>query len=105
MKTHNLPLGHYLQTARQVALFKSLFYSARFRAPVIVGRGSRLRVHRTATLAVRGGALLVGLAHATAAGAALELRPRSRLEVSGVVQLMRATRVLVDWDASLAIGP
>jgi acetyltransferase-like isoleucine patch superfamily enzyme len=102
--SHDLSPGHYVQTARQVAVLKTLFYSARFRAPVIVGRGCRLRVHRSAKLQVDRGALLIGLAHATPAGASVELRPRSRLRVSGVVQLMRASRVLVDWDASLSLG-
>jgi acetyltransferase-like isoleucine patch superfamily enzyme len=99
-------LGFYLALARKVALLKSAWYSARFRGVVVVGRGSRLRVHRSARIAVeRGGFLLIGLAHETAAGASLDLRPRSTLRAAGLVQVMRGCRVTVNWDGDLALGP
>jgi tetrahydrodipicolinate N-acetyltransferase len=89
----------------RAAWIRSALYSLRFRGPVVVGRGSRIRAHRKARVRLSPGSLLfVGLEHDGGAGTALRLRPGAELVVDGTVQIMRGCRVTV-WDgASLSIG-
>jgi acetyltransferase-like isoleucine patch superfamily enzyme len=100
-----VPARQVLATLRRASVLKSLRWSLACRGPVLVGRGSRIRVARGASIRLAPGAILaVGLEHPSPAGAALELRPRSELRVEGFVQLMRATVVRLNWDAVLTIG-
>ncbi len=93
-----------LVTAMRVAWLKSLVASLRFRGVVLIGRRSVLRVHRTARLDLHRHAILaIGLAHEESSGATIVLRRRSRLEVSGFVQVMKRSSVTVNGDATLSI--
>jgi tetrahydrodipicolinate N-acetyltransferase len=89
----------------RTAILRSLWYSARFRGIVIVGRRTRIHAHRTARLvAPRGSMLLVGIAPAGTLGVSIELRPRARLTIEGTVQIMRGCRILVAHDGHLSLG-
>jgi tetrahydrodipicolinate N-acetyltransferase len=100
-----VPRSFYWQLARRVSVTQSLFWSARLRGRVLVGRGSRLRIHRTAVVDLAPGAMLmVGMAHDSPAGAVIRMRPRASLAISGRVQVMRSCLVSVGYDARLAIG-
>jgi acetyltransferase-like isoleucine patch superfamily enzyme len=102
---YKVPKAFYWQMARRVSVVKTAWYSARFRGPVVVGRGSRLRIARSATLDLAPGAtLLIGIAHDSPSGAVVRLHPRSSLAVGGRVQLMRSCTVTVGYDARLTIG-
>ena len=99
------PLSFYTELALRCSLVKTAWYSIRFRGVVAVGRGSRVRVHRSAHVALApGSTLVIGMAHDTPAGAVLRMRPRSRLEVDGRVQVMRGCAVTVGYDATLSVG-
>jgi acetyltransferase-like isoleucine patch superfamily enzyme len=99
------PLSFYLEQAARCSLVKTAWYSIRFRGVVAVGRGSKVRVHRSARLVLAPGSMLaIGLAHDTPAGAVLRMCPRSRLEVDGRVQIMRGCAVTVGYDATLRVG-
>ncbi len=102
---HPLPWFSYLKLACRCSLLKTLWCSLRFRGIVMVGRGSKVRVHSSAhiTLAPKT-ALMIGLAGDMPVGAALRLRPRSNLRVDGLVQIMRACSIIVGHDAVLTIG-
>ena len=91
--------------ALRVGLVRSLRHSLACRGPVLVGRGSRLRIARSAGIRLAPGAvLLVGLEPPSRAGAVVALRPRSRMRVEGLVRLLRGTVVRLNWDAELSIG-
>ena len=47
---------------------------------------------------------MIGMTHDTPGGATLRMEPRSQLRIAGRVQVMRAARVIVNWDATLTIG-
>jgi acetyltransferase-like isoleucine patch superfamily enzyme len=95
----------YFRMVFRCALLKTAWYSARFRGLVVVGRGSRIRIPRSAgvTLGPKS-MLIIGMSHDTPVGATLRMEPRSHLRIDGRVQIMRAARVIVNWDATLAIG-
>ena len=100
-----VPVSYYVELARNCSVLKTAWYSVRFRGVVLVGRGSRIRVHRSARVSLASKSVLaIGIAHATPVGAVLRLRPRSNLRVDGRVQIMRACNVAVDYDATLTIG-
>jgi acetyltransferase-like isoleucine patch superfamily enzyme len=100
-----VPLSLYGEMARRCSVLKTVWYSIRFRGVVLVGRGSRIRAHRSARVHLaRRSVLMFGLAHDRPAGAVLRMRPRSSLRIDGRVQIMRACHVEVGYDASLAIG-
>ena len=100
-----VPMSYYVELARNCSVLKTAWYSARFRGVVVVGRGSKIRVHRSARVRLGPKSVLaIGIAHDTPAGAVLRLRPRSNLQVDGRVQIMRACNVAVDYDARLTIG-
>jgi acetyltransferase-like isoleucine patch superfamily enzyme len=102
---YRAPRSFYVELAMRTSIARSAWYSARFRGLVLLGRGSRLRVHRTARVRLaHRGMLILGLAHDSSAGAVLRMRPRSTFEVSGRVQVMRAATVSVGYDARLRIG-
>jgi acetyltransferase-like isoleucine patch superfamily enzyme len=102
---YSLSFFDYLELARRCAVMKSIWYSMRFRGPVIVGRRSKIAVSRTARVSIASSSLLVvGMAHDTPAGAVLRLRPRSLLRVDGRVQIMRGSNVTVGYDAELSVG-
>ncbi len=102
---YRLPRSFYTQMLLRCSLGKTLWYSIRFRGIVLVGRGSRLRVHRSAQISLAPGSMLViGMLHDTLVGASLRMYPRSRLYVAGRVQVMRACTVIVGYDATLRIG-
>jgi acetyltransferase-like isoleucine patch superfamily enzyme len=99
------PPGFYIGLAFRCSLVKTAWYSARFRGVVVVGRGSRLRVHRTAKIVMSSKSVLaIGMAHDTPLGATLRMHPRSQLRIDGRVQFMRACTVTVGYDATLNIG-
>jgi acetyltransferase-like isoleucine patch superfamily enzyme len=99
------PKSFYVEVAMRTSVIRSAWYSTRFRGIVLVGRGTRVRVHRTATVRLAPGAMLIlGIAHDSRAGAVLRMRPRSTLEIDGRVQVMRAATVTVGYDARLSIG-
>ncbi|MDO9377308.1 MAG: acyltransferase [Nocardioidaceae bacterium] len=103
--SHAIPPGTMLLWLARVGVLQSLYHSVRARGIVLVGRGSRLRVARSATLDLAPGAmLLVGLAHDVPGGASVRLRPRARLAVEGRVQVMRRCDVYLGWGARLEIG-
>jgi acetyltransferase-like isoleucine patch superfamily enzyme len=102
---YDVPRSFYLESARRVSVLRSAWYSLRFRGRVLVGRGTRVRVHRSASLRLHPGSLLVlGLAHDSAPGAVLRMRPRSVFEVRGRVQVMRAATVTVGHGATLTMA-
>lgn len=102
---YTVPKSFYWQMARRVSVLKTVWYSARFRGRVVVGRGSRLRIAGSATLDLAPGAMLiVGMAHDSPSGAVLLLHPRSSLTVGGRVQVMRGCTITVGYDARLSIG-
>ena len=105
-KAHSpIPASLYLELARNCSILKSIWYSLRFGGIVMVGRGSKIRVHRSASVILGAkSALAIGLAHDTPAGAVLRMRPRATLRVEGRVQFMRACSVTVGYDAALTIG-
>lgn len=102
---YDLPRSFYFELARRCSILKTAFYSARLRGRVIVGRGSRLRVDRSASVEFAPGAtLVVGLMHDTPAGAVLRMKPRSSMRINGRVQLMRGSSIAVGHGGSLTIG-
>lgn len=102
---YTLPKSFYFQMAFRCAIIKTIWYSIRFRGVVVVGRGSRIRVHRRARVTLgQGSMLIIGMSHDTPAGATLRMEPRSHRQIDGRVQIMRAARVVVNWGAELAIG-
>jgi acetyltransferase-like isoleucine patch superfamily enzyme len=96
--------GFYVDLLRRVGWTKTAWYSLRFRRPVIVGRGSRINVRRQGTLELDGGMLMLGMAHGTAQGAALDVYPGGVLRIGGMVHVMRGARLEVQYNARLAIG-
>lgn len=102
---YRLPRSVYFRTALQVSLIKTAWYSARFQRPIIIGRGSRVYVARSARLEMAPGSFLaLGLFPTGSAGAGIELRPRSVLRIDGLVQLARGARIMVNWDADLGMS-
>lgn len=102
---YRLPWRSYLRLAAQVAILKTAWYSMRFRRPVIVGRRSRLDVPRRARLILGdGGILVLGLSPLGSCGASVELRPRSTLEITGRVQLLRGARIAVNWGGHVSVS-
>jgi acetyltransferase-like isoleucine patch superfamily enzyme len=99
------PKSFYFRMTFRCAILKTVWYSLRFRGIVVVGRGSRIRVARNARVSLGPKSMLViGMTHDTPGGATLRMEPRSQLRIDGRVQVMRAARVIVNWDATLAIG-
>jgi acetyltransferase-like isoleucine patch superfamily enzyme len=100
-----LPLSAYIEILARVSITQTLWNSWRLRGRVIVGRGSRLYVHRTARVeGPQGWTLVVGMTHDARGGAVVRMRPRSRLTVGGRVQIMRTAEVQVGYDAQLSLG-
>jgi acetyltransferase-like isoleucine patch superfamily enzyme len=95
----------YIELARNCSVLKTVWYSVRFHGIVVVGRGSRIRVHRSASVSLGAQSILaIGLMHDAPIGSVLRLAPRSSLRVEGRVQIMRSCTVAVDSDAVLTIG-
>ncbi|MBT0772039.1 acyltransferase [Kineosporia sp. J2-2] len=100
-----LPLSAYTELLARVSVTRSLWYSWRLRGRVLAGRGSRIRIHRTARVeGPPGWMLVIGMAHDSTPGAVLRMRPRSRLTLGGRVQFMRGTTVHLGYDAHLSVG-
>jgi acetyltransferase-like isoleucine patch superfamily enzyme len=101
----SIPRSFYLEQIRTCSILKTIWYSFRFRGIVVVGRGSKIRVHRSASVTLGPKSILaIGLAHDSLAGSVLRLRPRSNLQVEGRVQIMRSCNVALGYDAVLTIG-
>jgi tetrahydrodipicolinate N-acetyltransferase len=101
---YKLPKSVYLRTAGELALVKTAWYSVRFRGLVLVGRRSRIHVAHGARLKLDKRSLLtVGLAPLGSSGANIELQPHSTLQVNGFVQLLRGSRIAVNWRAELTV--
>ena len=99
------PLSLYGEMARNCSVLKTAWYSVRFRGLVVVGRGSRIRAHRSARLILAPRSVVaIGIAHDRTVGAVLRMRPGSSLRIGGRVQIMRACHVEVGYDATLTIG-
>jgi acetyltransferase-like isoleucine patch superfamily enzyme len=99
------PLSFYIGLAFRCSLLKTAWYSVRFRGVIVVGRGSKIRVHHSARIVLAPkSTLAIGMAHDTPVGAVLRMHPRSSLRVEGRVQFMRACTVTVGYDATLTIG-
>lgn len=102
---YSVPRSFYIEIAMRTSWVRSAWYSLRFRGIVLVGRGTRVRVHRRASVRLAKGAMLtLGLTHDSAAGAVLRMHPRAALEVSGRVQVMRSSSVTIGYDATLSVG-
>lgn len=97
-----------LRVAGQVSVTASAWWSLRLHRPVLIARGSRLRVARSGRLEIApGGALFLGIAHQTARiplGASIEIGPRARLTLGGSVQVLRGARVMVQPGGAVSIG-
>lgn len=102
---YRLPASFYMALLLRLSIVKTTWYSLRFKGVVLVGRGSHLRIHRTAEIRLSpGGLLAVGLAHDAPGGSVLRMKPRSQFHVDGRVQIMRTCTVSVGYDATLRIG-
>lgn len=105
ISTHPYSKSFYLRLAFRCAILKTIWYSIRFRGFFIIGRGSRIRIHRSARVTLGPKSMLViGMANDAPVGATLRMDSRSQLQIDGRVQFMRATRVIVNNKATLAIG-
>jgi acetyltransferase-like isoleucine patch superfamily enzyme len=106
LKTRSsIPRSFYLELIRNCSILRTVWYSFRFRGIVIVGRGSKIRVHRSASITLGSKSILaIGLAHDSLTGSVLRLRPRANLQVEGRVQIMRSCNIAVGYDAVLTIG-
>ncbi len=95
----------HLRTISDLALVKTAWYSVRFRGLVLVGRRSRIHVARGARLKLSKKSLLtLGLAPLGSSGANIELRPHSTLQINGFVQLLRGSRIAVNWGAEVTVN-
>lgn len=100
-----VPASYYMELAGRCSVLKTIWYSVRFHGVVLVGRGSKIRVHRSARVVLEPKSILaIGVAHDSPAGAVLRLRPRSNLQLDGRVQITRACNISVDNDATLTVG-
>ncbi len=100
-----VPMSYYVARACKTSVLKTAWYSVRFRGVVLVGRGSKIRVHRSAHVSLASKSVLaIGIGHDAPVGAVLRLSPRSNLRVSGRVQISRDCNVALDYDATLTIG-
>lgn len=98
-------MSYYLELAGHCSVLKTIWYSSRFRGIVVVGRGSKIRVHRSARVVLEPRSILaIGIAHDSLVGAVLRLRPRSNLHVTGKVQITRASCITIENDATLTVG-
>jgi acetyltransferase-like isoleucine patch superfamily enzyme len=72
---------------------------------VLVGRRSRIHVAHGARLKLsRRSLLTLGLAPLGSSGATIELRPHSTLQINGFVQLLRGSRIGVNWSAEVTVN-
>jgi acetyltransferase-like isoleucine patch superfamily enzyme len=84
---------------------RSLRATLRCGAPVLVARGARLRLHRTASVrGARGSVLMVGVSPMNTRATLVEVAPGGVLEFSGAVTIMSGCYVHVDPGARLTIG-
>lgn len=89
----------------RVAPLKSLYLSLLLGGRVVVGRGTKVRVHRTARVEFSSGArLTIGVLGEHPTPASLRLHARSRLRLYGPVQLMRGATADVGPSARLSLG-
>jgi acetyltransferase-like isoleucine patch superfamily enzyme len=101
----DVPFSFFVELALKCSILKTAWYSIRFKGLIIVGRGSRIKIHRTATVTLQEKSVLViGMAHDTPTGSVLRLSPRSSLQIGGRVQIMRACNITLGYDAKLIIG-
>ncbi len=98
-------LRELLGKALQVSVVRTLYLSARFRAQIIVFRGTRVRLGAGARIAVDpGGRLLLGADNAGGAADYVRIGAGGRLSVHGQVWIWRGSRIFVLPGAHLEIG-
>jgi tetrahydrodipicolinate N-acetyltransferase len=98
--------GALVSATVRVSVIRTLYYSARLGGWCVVLRGTRLRLSHGAQINIpRGSRLILGTRHVAATPCSIYLRRNAQLSVSGSVEIVRGTRILVADGAHLEIGP
>jgi carbonic anhydrase/acetyltransferase-like protein (isoleucine patch superfamily) len=88
-----------------VSLARSLYLSLRFRGRFLVGRGTRVRIDRSADIEFRPGAfLLLGLHYEGTKPTLLNMGRDTRLVLRGTAQVWRGSEVVVLRGGCLDLG-
>jgi acetyltransferase-like isoleucine patch superfamily enzyme len=99
------PRRQLLRKVLQVSVIRSLYLSARFRAQIIVFRGTRVRLGPGARIVVDpGGRLLLGADDAGGTADYVRIAAGGRLTVHGKVVVWRGARILILPGAHLEVG-
>lgn len=97
-----------LAVLRQASFLRSFWWTLRCGRPVVLARGTVLRVARGGRLRIApGGALFLGIAHQTPRGpvpALVDIGRGSVLWIGGTVQILRGARVVALRGAQVRLG-
>jgi acetyltransferase-like isoleucine patch superfamily enzyme len=94
-----------ISVMKRVSVFRSLYYSLRYRGFFLLTRGTRLRMGKGAKVTLeRGAFLLIGFAHFTPTPASMIMGKNAELVVTGTAQILRGTRVFIHDGGRLTLG-
>jgi len=89
----------------RMSVVKTLYCSLRFRAPIVIGRRTKLVLPRGARIRVRrGGAFLIGIDQNHPRTSLLEIASGGLLSCDGIVSVCRGAKMVIGSAGSLSIG-
>ena len=95
----------FLKILMKLNVISSLYYSAKFRFPFFIARGSVVSIKKGAKITLQGkGSLFLGFNTINNQGAILQLEKKSEFRINGTVNVFPGAKIVVMENAYLIIG-
>jgi acetyltransferase-like isoleucine patch superfamily enzyme len=89
-----------------VSIFRTLYWSLRFRGWCVLARGTQLKVGKGSKFHIPAGSfLIIGFNHVTPVPCSIHTGKYAKFSVRGTVQLCKGVRVYISDGAHLEMGP
>lgn len=89
----------------KISVFKTLYYSIKFKAKIIVGKGTVINLQKCSKITIlKGGVLFLGYEYTLPQKTVLDIYKKGEIKISGRVSINNGTKIVIGENAILSIG-
>lgn len=97
-------ISRYIRAIRRVSVIKSIHYSLKYKAKILIGRGTILNIAKGANIIIKEGPLRIGMDYSIPQKTIFEMREGSSFIAGGYTAIMKGCKIYIDENAVLSIG-
>lgn len=100
----NLKILEYINIIPKISIIKTIYYILKFKALIIIGKGTILDLKKGSKILIHNGFLRVGVEYNLPQRTVLEIGENGSLIVNGRASFMKGSKIVIDNNAIFQIG-